>query len=94
MLAVQTRHQSFFVEWIPHNVKTAVCDVPPPGLKMSATFIGNSTAIQELFKRITEQFNGPGILLSKKRSGIIKMAEAWHRHTVKTVRDNLEITKD
>ncbi|GFQ87597.1 tubulin beta-2 chain [Trichonephila clavata] len=25
-------------------------------LKMSATFIGNSTAIQELFKRISEQF--------------------------------------
>ncbi|KAI5645334.1 tubulin/FtsZ family, GTPase domain-containing protein [Phthorimaea operculella] len=35
---------------------TAVCDIPPRGLKMSATFIGNSTAIQELFKRISEQF--------------------------------------
>uniref|UniRef100_A0A183CDJ5 Tubulin beta chain n=1 Tax=Globodera pallida TaxID=36090 RepID=A0A183CDJ5_GLOPA len=57
MLAVQKRNQPFFVEWIPHNVKTAVCDIPPRGLKMSATFIGNSTAIQELFKRITEQFN-------------------------------------
>jgi hypothetical protein len=44
------------VEWIPNNVKTAVCDIPPRGLKMSATFIGNSTAIQELFKRISEQF--------------------------------------
>jgi hypothetical protein len=39
-----------------NNVKTAVCDIPPRGLKMSATFIGNSTAIQELFKRISEQF--------------------------------------
>merc|ERR1712021_44348 len=38
------------------NVKTAVCDIPPRGLKMSGTFIGNSTAIQELFKRISEQF--------------------------------------
>ena len=47
---------SYFVEWIPNNVKTAVCDVPPRGLKMSSTFIGNSTAIQELFKRIGEQF--------------------------------------
>merc|ERR1711971_1288063 len=36
--------------------KTAVCDIPPRGLKMAATFIGNSTAIQELFKRISEQF--------------------------------------
>merc|ERR1711890_135046 len=42
--------------WIPNNVKTAVCDIPPRGLKMAATFIGNSTAIQELFKRIGEQF--------------------------------------
>ena len=41
---------------IPNNVKTAVCDIPPRGLKMAATFIGNSTAIQELFKRISEQF--------------------------------------
>ena len=31
---------------IPNNIKTAVCDIPPRGLKMSATFIGNSTAIQ------------------------------------------------
>ena len=37
-------------------MKTAVCDIPPRGLKMAATFIGNSTAIQELFKRISEQF--------------------------------------
>ncbi|CAK7301750.1 Tubulin beta-3 chain [Vulpes lagopus] len=28
----------------------------PCGLKMAVTFIGNSTAIQELFKRISEQF--------------------------------------
>lgn len=46
----------YFVEWIPNNVKVAVCDIPPRGLKMSATFIGNTTAIQEIFKRISEQF--------------------------------------
>lgn len=33
-----------------------MCDIPPRGLKMSATFIGNTTAIQEIFKRISEQF--------------------------------------
>ncbi|VDN34595.1 unnamed protein product [Dibothriocephalus latus] len=43
-------------QWIPNNVKTAVCDIPPRGLKMSATFVGNSTAIQELFKRVSDQF--------------------------------------
>jgi tubulin beta len=56
MLAMQTKNSSFFVEWIPSNVKTAVCDIPPKGLKMSSTFIGNSTAIQELFRRINVQF--------------------------------------
>jgi tubulin beta len=56
MLAVQTKNSSYFVEWIPSNVKTAVCDIPPKGLKMSVTFIGNSTSIQELFKRINDQF--------------------------------------
>ena len=48
---------SHFVEWIPNNVKTAVCNVPPKNLKMATTFIGNSTAIQEVFKRIQEQFS-------------------------------------
>ncbi|KAG9390336.1 alpha beta tubulin [Carpediemonas membranifera] len=56
MLNIQNKNSSYFVEWIPNNVKASVCDIPPKGLKMSATFIGNSTAIQELFKRVSEQF--------------------------------------
>ena len=40
MLNVQNKNSSYFVEWIPNNVKTAVCDIPPRGLKMAATFIG------------------------------------------------------
>uniref|UniRef100_A0A8C2D829 Tubulin beta chain n=1 Tax=Cyprinus carpio TaxID=7962 RepID=A0A8C2D829_CYPCA len=42
----------------PYNATLSVhqLDIPPRGLKMAATFIGNSTAIQELFKRISEQF--------------------------------------
>ncbi|XP_074776264.1 tubulin beta-1 chain isoform X4 [Athene noctua] len=57
LLAVQTKNSSYFVEWIPNNVKVAVCDIPPRGLKMAATFIGNNTAIQELFIRVSEQFS-------------------------------------
>ncbi|VDK85721.1 unnamed protein product [Dibothriocephalus latus] len=57
MTLTQQKNASYFVEWIPNNVKTAVCDVPPRGLKMSATFIGNTTAIQELFTRVSEQFS-------------------------------------
>ncbi|XP_074602347.1 tubulin beta-1 chain-like [Brevipalpus obovatus] len=56
MTALQNKHSPYFVEWIPNNVKTAVCDIPPQGLKMSATFIGNTTAIQEVYCRIQEQF--------------------------------------
>ncbi|KAI5105238.1 hypothetical protein C0J45_4910 [Silurus meridionalis] len=53
---MQNKNSSYFVEWIPNNVKTALCDIPPRSLKMASTFIGNSTAFQELFKRISEQF--------------------------------------
>ncbi|XP_018013932.1 tubulin beta chain [Hyalella azteca] len=56
LFKVQNKNSSYFVEWIPNNVKTAVCDISPRGMKMAATFIGNSTAIQELFNRISEQF--------------------------------------
>jgi len=56
MSQVTTKNQNYFVEWIPNNIKSSVCDIPPTGLKMSATFIGNSTSIQEMFKRVSEQF--------------------------------------
>ncbi|THG11395.1 hypothetical protein TEA_018504 [Camellia sinensis var. sinensis] len=42
--------------WIPNNVKSSVCDIPPTGLKMASTFVGNSTSIQEMFRRVSEQF--------------------------------------
>jgi len=57
MLQVKQRNSLYFVEWIPHNIKTSVCDIPPKGLKNAVTFVGNSTAIQELFKRVNEQFS-------------------------------------
>jgi tubulin beta len=57
MSQIQNKNSSFFVEWIPNNIKSSVCDVPPKGLQMSATFIGNNTCIQELFKRIGSHFS-------------------------------------
>lgn len=45
MLNVQNKNSSYFIEWIPNNVKSSVCDIPPKGLKMSATFIGESVNI-------------------------------------------------
>jgi hypothetical protein len=56
MINVQNKNSSYFVEWIPNNIKSSVCDIPPKGLKMSATFVGNSTSVQEMFKRVSEQF--------------------------------------
>ena len=56
MLGIQNKSSSFFVEWIPNNIKTALCDIPSRGLEIAARFIGNYTAIQELFKSISEQF--------------------------------------
>ncbi|KAI8549495.1 hypothetical protein RHMOL_Rhmol06G0029100 [Rhododendron molle] len=53
---VQNKNSSYFVEWIPNNVKSSVCDIPPTGLKMASTFVGNSTSIQEMFRRVSEQF--------------------------------------
>ncbi|THH01140.1 hypothetical protein EW026_g1500 [Hermanssonia centrifuga] len=56
MQNVQNKNSAYFVEWIPNNVLTAQCDIPPRGQKMAVTFLGNSTAIQELFKRVSDQF--------------------------------------
>jgi tubulin beta len=56
MLNIQLKNSAYFVEWIPNNIKSSVCDVAPHNLQMSATFLGNTTAIQDMFKRVAEQF--------------------------------------
>jgi len=56
MQNIKNKNSSYFVEWIPHNIKSSVCDIPPKGQKMAVTFVGNSTSIQELFKRVNDQF--------------------------------------
>jgi tubulin beta len=57
MLDAQNKNSSYFIEWIPNNIKSSVCDIPHKGLKLSTTFIGNSTSTQEVFRRISEQFS-------------------------------------
>jgi tubulin beta len=56
MLSIQSKQAGYFVEWIPNNIKSSVCDIAPQGATMAATFIGNSTSIQEMFKRVADQF--------------------------------------
>jgi len=57
MLQIQNKNSAYFVEWIPQNIKCSVCNVPPISSPASATFIGNSTCINELFRRILHQFS-------------------------------------
>jgi len=56
MYMMVNKNSSYFVEWIPNNLKASICDIPPVGMEMSAVFIGNSTAIQEAWKRVADQF--------------------------------------
>nr|TKS11262.1 tubulin beta [Populus alba] len=56
IINVQNKNSSYFVEWIPNNVKSSVCDILPKELSMASTFVGNSTSIQEMFRRVSEQF--------------------------------------
>ena len=56
MGSVRLKNELSFSNFIPNNVKSAICDVPPRGMKMAATFIANTTSITQLFRRITGQF--------------------------------------
>jgi tubulin beta len=54
---VQHRHASYFVEWIPCNIQSSLCEVPPRGLKMAATHVSNTTAIREQLTTIDGKFS-------------------------------------
>jgi tubulin beta len=44
------------MDWIADNVNCSFCNTPPKGVNISATYIANSTAIQPIFRRLTDQF--------------------------------------
>merc|ERR1712238_544455 len=54
MMNMVDKNSSYFVEWIPNNLKASICDIPPQNMKMSSVFVGNSTAIQEAWNRVAE----------------------------------------
>ncbi|XP_062551150.1 tubulin beta chain-like [Armigeres subalbatus] len=56
MANIRQKNSDSFSHSIPNNVKSAICDIPPVGLKMAATFIANTTAITQLFQRLLNQF--------------------------------------
>lgn len=57
MVHVQECSGNHFASWIPNNIKTAICNIPPPGMEMAATFLANSTAINVMLERVLKQFN-------------------------------------
>jgi tubulin beta len=48
-----------FAEGCPNIVQTAFCEIPCGRLHTSATYIANTTAIQEVFRHISEQLTNP-----------------------------------
>merc|ERR1712150_449695 len=99
LLNVQNKNSSYFVEWIPNNVKTAVCDIPPRGLKMSATFIGNSTAIHEQFtamfrrKAFLHWYTGEGmdeVEFTEAESNMNDLVSEYQQYQEATAEDDAE----
>ena len=60
MLGIRNTSSSFFVEWIPNNIKTALCDIPSRGLDIAARIIGNYTGIQEYQRAVHCHFQEEG----------------------------------
>jgi tubulin beta len=56
LLKVMDKNGQNFVDWIPNNIKSSICDITHKKLNMSAIFLGNSTCIVDMFKRIDDQF--------------------------------------
>lgn len=56
IMKMQNKHSGLFVDWIPNNAKVSVCKVPSEGQKMQAAFLANNTALQEVIRRIRDQF--------------------------------------
>merc|ERR1719458_1573137 len=51
------REYQQFVEWIPHNVKTAIITLKPQNVENTATMVGNITSVKDCFERIWENFH-------------------------------------
>lgn len=56
MMMVMEKNPDSFVNWVPNNIKTAICDIPPRNVKLSATFLSNTTQIVFLFQRLMTQY--------------------------------------
>lgn len=81
MASMNNKNSANFVEWIPSNIATSICDVAPIGQKMSCSYLGNTTSIQELFRRFDGQFQS-----------MFKRKAFLHRYTMEGM-DEMEFTE-
>ena len=61
LAAAKTHELVVLHEWIPNNVKSAICDIPPKGLR-STTFIGNSRPSSAAAEQFTAMFRRKAFL--------------------------------
>jgi len=57
VLSILNRGSSYFVEWLPNNLKGSFCEVPQGKWKLCSVLNSNSTAIQKVLKNILEKFS-------------------------------------
>lgn len=55
---------SAFIDWIPHNMFTDLCEIPPPGEEMTATLLGNNTGFRMALMAYLHKF----MVLYRKRA--------------------------
>lgn len=51
MMNVQETNPEIFAKWIPNNIKSAICDIPPSGVSASSTLLANTSSICCVFNR-------------------------------------------
>ncbi|CAI2353529.1 unnamed protein product [Caenorhabditis sp. 36 PRJEB53466] len=57
VLNIQKNNPSNFVDFLPNSIQTSTCEIPLGEHEVSAAFVSNSTAIQEVFQRILNDFD-------------------------------------
>jgi len=45
-----------FTDWIPNNIKSGIVTIPDNDAELSATSVGNTTALKGIFQRLATQF--------------------------------------
>jgi len=99
MANIQRRNSAYFAPWIPNNVQTAMCDIPPRGLRMCATFVGNNTAIaggplQRIRTQFAEMYRRRAFVHWYTGEGMDEMEFSQAESTLNDLRDEYQQCQD